>query len=342
MNRRYCKIFVIFIFSFMFCGCSNIKVIKEQQKSKDEVIIFVEDDLKNKYKDVEIKLDKLDKAYTAENELIKNGNQYYFKIKDKKGNIAYASYKDAFKINDDIYDYNYLESYSAIYNNKELDYYNYLVDNYIDKKYVKEKYFAADYYDNLDLFSKVKIVYKLNYKLKDMTEEQYYAFIKLGYDLRKYKLNTYGTVKFDDPEVCFIFEDDNSYYYASYYGLADLKNNYYKIKIKEKDIYLDNYNLKNKINFLVNKEEYNKMLRDFNNIGIYLIDTVIDIKTMSDDKYGYVLIENYTKNNYLMSLLFKFKYDSITSSYTYDSMNILDTDKTGSFDGFIVNSWKNF
>ena len=97
MDKRNYKIVIILVFCFILCGCSNIKVLKKQQKEKDEVIKFVENDLKSKYKDVEIKLDKLEKAYTVDKKLIKNANQYYFKIKDKKGNIAYASYKDAFK-----------------------------------------------------------------------------------------------------------------------------------------------------------------------------------------------------------------------------------------------------
>ena len=340
MDRKYLKVIIIILFCFILCGCSKIKVVKEEQKTKEEVTAFINKDLKSKYTDIEIKLDKIDKAYTVDKELIKNGNQYYFKIKDKNGNVAYASYKDSFKIDEEVYEVNYLESYSSIYNNKELEYYNYLVDKYIDKKFVLEKYYAADYYDNINMFSKVNVVYKLNYKLKDMTDEEYYKFLNLGYDIWKYKLNTYGSLNVDDPEVCFIFKGDKKYYCASYYGVVDQEKEYYQKDVKDNKDFTDNYNLKRYVEFTTDDTEVNKMISDFNNIGIYLIDNINNISSKYDDKFGFVLVENYTKNNHLMSLLFKFRFDSKTSIYKYESINILDTDNVNDFDGVIVNSWK--
>lgn len=91
----------------LVCGCSNVKVIKEQQLSEDEVVKFVTKSLNEKYDDLEIKLDKVEKAYTFDNELIKNGKYYYFKITDKD-EINYASYMDAFKVGEELFGYSYI------------------------------------------------------------------------------------------------------------------------------------------------------------------------------------------------------------------------------------------
>ena len=98
MKNRYFKILLIILCCFIISGCSNIKAIRNKQLKKDEVIKLVEDDLNSKYKDLNIELISVDKAYTAENNLIKNAKNYKFKITDKDGNEAYANYKDAFKI----------------------------------------------------------------------------------------------------------------------------------------------------------------------------------------------------------------------------------------------------
>ena len=64
---------ILIVFCCLFvCGCSNVKVIKEQQLSEDEVVKFVTKSLNEKYDDLEIKLDKVKNAYTFDNELIKN------------------------------------------------------------------------------------------------------------------------------------------------------------------------------------------------------------------------------------------------------------------------------
>ena len=340
MINKCLKLFILIIGCFTICGCSNIKVNKDLQKSKEEIIEFVSSDINSKYENINIDFIKEEDAYTSEKKLIKNGKYYYFQLKDEDGNIAYASYRDAFSIGKENYNYDYIESYSSIYDNKELNQYIHLADMYIDEKFVSNKYFAADYED-IDLYSKVKIVYELNYKLEDMSIEEYYNFMKLGYDLRKYKISKYGIIDYDDPEVCFKFKDENKYYYASYYGLADLNNNYYKLDNNKIKNYDDLLNISSYINFTVEDEEYNKMIMDMNNIGKYVINNVTNINVKQDDKYAYVLVENYTKNIYLMNLVFKFKYDINTSSYIYESMNIVDTNKVNDFDGVIVNSWKN-
>ena len=74
-------------------------------------------------------------------------------------------------------------------------------------------------------------------------------------------------------------------------------------------------------------------------LGKYLVDNIHSINTKYDDKNAYILINNYTKNNYLMSVLIKFKYDSNSNSYIYQNINFMDNGKVGNFDGSIIRSW---
>lgn len=341
MNNKLFKTIILIICCFLICGCSNIKANKELKKSKTEVVKYVKNDIKNKYGKLDVELVDVNDAYTVDNELIKNAKYYYFELKDKNGNIAYASYKDAFNIGEEKFDFSYIESYEAIHNNNELDYYKYLIDCYVDKNTVLSNYYAADYED-INLYSKARVVYKLNYKLSKMTEEQYFNFIKLGYDLRKYRVNKYGIINYDDPEVCFLFKGDKNYYCASYYGLVDEKNNYYKMKYKDTLDITDSYNLRSYINFSVEDDEFNKMIKDINSIGKYLIDNMSNVNVKYDNNYAYVLIENYTKNTYLLNILFKYKYDSNIDSFKYESMNIMDTNNINDFDGVIINTFNNY
>lgn len=339
MKNRYFKILLIILCCFIISGCSNIKAIRNKQLKKDEVIKLVEDDLNSKYKDLNIELISVDKAYTAENNLIKNAKNYKFKITDKDGNEAYANYKDAFKIDKEIYDYSYIESYESIYNNNnELDYYKVLTEKYINKEDIKKVYYVSDYKE-IEYINKVKIVYELNYKIKDFTIDKYVDLLKLGFDLRKYRLDNFGVLNYDDPEVYFSFKDDKRYFYASYYGLMEEGSSQYEKEIKDVKDNNDIYNLKSYINFNLNDEEYNKMINRFNSIGIYLVDNIHSINTKYDNKNAYILINNYTKNNYLMSVLIKFKYDSNSNSYIYQNINFIDNGKVGNFDGSIIRSW---
>lgn len=338
MKNKYIKILFIVLCCFILSGCSNIKVVKEKQKSEDEVVEYVTNTLNNEYGELDIKLESVDKAYTVDNELIKNGKSYYFKITDKDGNKAYASYTDAFKIDDEIYDATFIDSYGAIYNNKELAYYEYLAEKYIKEENIVSNYYASDYKES-DYITKAKVVYQLNYKFEDMTIEQYCDLLKLGFDLRKYRLYNYGAIYHDDPEVYLLFKGSNKYYYVSYYGLIEDYGVQYEYKLKDKDDYTDTYNLKSYLTFNVSDEEYNKMISNFNSIGKYLLDNVHSINVKSSDKNGYILINNYTKNDYFVSLLIKFKYDSDSKTFIYDSINLLDNETVGNFDGFIVKSW---
>ena len=332
------KVILIVFCCLLVCGCSNVKVIKEQQLSEDEVVKFVTKSLNEKYDDLEIKLDKVEKAYTFDNELIKNGKYYYFKITDKDGNKAYASYMDAFKVGEELFGYSYIESYKATYNNKELDYYKYLAETYVDKDEIIDCYYASDY-KNEDYASRAKIVYELNYKLKDMTLEQYADLLKLGYDLRKYRLEIYGVITQEDPEVFLIFKDSKKYYYVSYYGLVEDGGTKYDMKVDLNDNYTDSLNLNKFITFNITTDEYNKMINKFNSIGVYLIDEVGNINVKSDDKYAYVLIDNKTKNGYYLGLLFKFKFNSKDNSFVYEKMSLIDSNTIGNYDGFAFMSW---
>lgn len=338
MKNKFIRIVLIIVCCFIVCGCSNIKVIRNKQLKKDEVVKFVEDDLNGKYEDLKIELKSVDKAYTAENDLIKNAKSYYFTITDKDGNKAYANYVDAFKVDKDLYDSSFIESYAAIYNNKELEYYKFLAEKYIDKKDIINNYYASDYKE-LDYLFKTKVVYELNYNIKNMTLEKYCNFLKLGFDLRKYRLQNYGVINYDDPEVYLLFKDSDKYYYASYYGLVEDGSVQYDKKIKLTDDVTDKYNLKSYINFNVSDKEYNKMIKSFNSVGKYLVDNIHSVNVKSDTKNGYLLINNYTKNNYLMSLLIKFKYDSESNSYLYQGISLIDNNTVGNFNGFVVKSW---
>ena len=338
MDNKFSKLVFIILFCLFLCGCSNIKVIREKQKKEDEVIKFVTDSLNDKYEGLDIKLDKIDKAYTVDDELIKNAKSYYFKITDKEGNKAYATYKDAFKIDEEIYDSILIESYGAIYNNKELDYYKHMTEKYISKDEIVSSYYASDY-EKIDYYTKAKVVYELNYKLKDITLEQYADLLKLGYDLRKYRLNNYGVVTQEDPEVFLIFKDSKKYYYVSYYGLVEYGGTKYDMKVDLNNNYTDSLNLNKFITFNVSTEEYNKMINNLNSIGIYLLDEVGIMNVKSDDKYAYVLIDNKTKNGYYLGLLFKFKFNSKDNSYVYEKMSLIDSNTIGNYDGFAFISW---
>ena len=128
---------------------------------------------------------------------------------------------------------------------------------------------------------------------------KYCNFLKLGFDLRKYRLQNYGVINYDDPEVYLLFKDSDKYYYASYYGLVEDGNVQYDKKIKLTDDVTDKYNLKSYINFNVSDKEYNKMIKNFNSVGKYLVDNIHSINVKSDTKNGYLLINNYTKNDVL-------------------------------------------
>ena len=45
MKNKFIRIVLIIVCCFIVCGCSNIKVIRNKQLKKDEVVKFVEDDL---------------------------------------------------------------------------------------------------------------------------------------------------------------------------------------------------------------------------------------------------------------------------------------------------------
>ena len=332
------KIILIVLCCLLVCGCSNIKAIRNRQLSKDEVSKLVTDSL-SQYEDLDVKLDKVDKAYTVEGELIRNGKSYYYEITDKDGNKAYANYRDAFKIDNEVYESSFIESYIAIYHNKnELNYYKYLADKYIEKDDIVDTYYASDY-EEVDYFTKAKVVYKLNYKLKDITWEQYANLLKLGYDIKKYRLETYGTLNYDDPEVYILFKGSNKYYHVSHYGLIEDKGTQYKNKIKLVDDYTDIYNLKNYLTFTVGEEELNKVNNHLNSYGKYLLDNVHSISVKSDEKNGYILINNYSKNDYLLNLLIKFKYDTESNSFIFQNINMLQSSNIGVFDDTVVESW---
>ncbi len=337
MKNKYFKILLIILCCFIVSGCSNIKAIRNKKLNKKEVIKLVEDKLNEKYDDLNIELTSVENAYTAEEELIKNGKSYYFEIKDKNGNKAYANYRDAFRIEKEIFDASFIESYGAIYNNNELEYYEHLAQKYISKEDIKEVYYAADYKE-VDYVTKAKVVYELNYKIKDMSLENYFNLLMLGFDIQKYRLEQYGTINYDDPEIYLLFKGSDKYYYVSYYGLVEEGAGQYDVKIKLDD-YTDNYNLRKYINFNINDDEYNKMISKFNSIGKYILNNVSSINVKNDNNNGYVLINNYTKNDYLMSLLIKFNYDSNSDSYKYQNMSIIDNNSIGNFDGFVVKSW---
>ena len=54
MDSKYLKVIIILLFCFILCGCSKIKVVKEEQKTIDEDTAFINKDLKSKYTDIEI------------------------------------------------------------------------------------------------------------------------------------------------------------------------------------------------------------------------------------------------------------------------------------------------
>ena len=332
------KIILVVLCCLLLCGCSNIKSIRNQQLSEDEVVKYVTDLLNAQYEGLDIKLDKVDKAYTVEGNAIRNGKSYYFKITDKDGNKAYASYKDAFRIDNELYESSFIESYGAIYNNKELEYYKFLAEKYFEKDNIIDTYYASDYKE-IDYVNKVKVVYKLNYKLNKMTWEQYANLLKLGYDIKKYRLENYGALNYDDPEIYLLFKGNNKYYYVSHYGLKENGTTQYDKDIELNNDYTDTYNLKNYLTFSVNEEELNKVNNQLNTYGKYLLDNVHSINVKSDDKNGYILINNYTKNNYLMNLLIKFKYDSDSNSFIYQNINMIESGNIGDFDGSIIKSW---
>lgn len=331
------KILLIVFVCLFVCGCSNIKVIRNKQLSEDEVTKFVKSSLKQ-YGDLEVKLNKVDKAYTVEGDLIRNGKSYYYEITDKDGNKAYASYKDSFRIDKEVYEASFIESYIAIYNNKELGYYEYLTNKYIDKDSITDVYYAADY-KQIEYSNKAKVVYKLNYKLDDITWEQYADLLKLGYDIKKYRLNTYKALNYYDPEVHLLFKGSDKYYHISHYGVLKDNGINYEKKIKLVDDYTDTYNLKSHLTFSVSDEEFNKVTNHLNSYGKYLLDDVHSINVMSNDKNGYILINNYTKNGYLLNLLIKFKYDSSSNSFVFENINLLDSSNIGAFDDYIIKSW---
>lgn len=332
------KIILIVLCCLLVCGCSNIKAIRSRQLDKDEVTKVVTESL-SQYEDLDIKFDRVEKAYTFEGNLIRNGNSYYYEITDKDGNKAYANYRDAFKIDNEVYEASFIESYEAIYHNKnELNYFKFLADKYIDKDNIVDTYFASDYKE-IDYYTKAKVVYKLNYKLKDITWEQYANLLKLGYDLKKYRLDTYGTLNYDDPEVYVLFKGNNEYYHVSHYGLVESNGIKYEKKIDLIDDFTDTYNLKNYLTFTISDEEFKKVNNHLNSYGKYLLDNVHSINVISDDKNGYILINNYTKNDYLMNLLIKFSYDSKSNSFIYQNISILQSSNIGVFDDSIVESW---
>lgn len=332
------KIILIVLCCLLVCGCSNIKAIRSRQLDKDEVTKVVTESL-SQYEDLDIKFDRVEKAYTFEGNLIRNGNSYYYEITDKDGNKAYANYRDAFKIDNEVYESSFIESYVAIYHNKnELNYFKFLADKYIDKDNIVDTYFASDYKE-IDYYTKAKVVYKLNYKLKDITWEQYANLLKLGYDLKKYRLDTYGKLNYDDPEVYVLFKGNNEYYHVSHYGLVESNGIEYEKKIDLIDDFTDTYNLKNYLTFTVSDEEFKKVNNHLNSYGKYLLDNVHSINVTSDDKNGYILINNYTKNDYLMNLLIKFNYDSKSTSFIYQNISILQSSNIGVFDDSIVESW---
>lgn len=337
MDNKFSKLVFIILCCLFLCGCSNIKVIREKQKKEDEVIKFVTDSLNDKYEGLDIKLDKIDKAYTVDDELIKNAKSYYFKITDKEGNKAYATYKDAFKIDEEIYDSILIESYGAIYNNKELDYYKYMTEKYISKDEIVSSYYASDY-EKIDYYTKAKVVYKLNYKLEDMTIKQYTNLLKLGFDLRKYRLINYKIINYDDPEVYFLFKGSNQYYYVSYYGFIEENGIQYDKELELVNDYFDIYNLKKYITVDISDDEYKKMLDNFNSFGKYLLDDVQDIEFKIDNNNAYLLISNQTRNGYYLSILIKFRQDS-SDNYLYDGFCLLDNERKGNFDGFTIKSW---
>ena len=114
------------------------------------------------------------------------------------------------------------------------------------------------------------------------------------------------------------------------------------MKFKDTLDITDSYNLKSYINFSVEDDEFNKMIKDINSIGKYLIDNMSNVNVKYDNNYAYVLIENYTKNTYLLSISFKYKYDSNIDSFKYESMNIMDTNNINDFDGVIINTFNNY
>lgn len=332
------RIIIIVLCCLFVCGCSNIKAIRSRQLKEDEVTKFVNDSL-SQYENLDIKLDRIDKSYTVEGELIRNGKSYYYELTDKDGNKAYANYRDAFKIDNEIYDASFIESYESIYRNKtELNYYEHLADKYIDKDTIIDTYYASDC-KKIDYFTKAKVVYKLNYKLKDITWEQYANLLKLGYDIKKYRLETYGTLNYDDPEVYLLFKGNNKYYHVSHYGLIEDKGSEYEKKIALINDYTDTYSLKNYLTFTVSEEELNKVNNHLNSYGKYLLDNVHSISVKSDDKNGYILINNYTRNNYLLSLLIKFNYDSKSNSFIYQNISILESSNIGVYDDTVIESW---
>ena len=337
MKKTY-KIILIVLCCLLVTGCSNIKVIRNKQKSKKEVVQLVNDLLIGKYEDLDVELEKVDKAYTVEGDLIRNAKYYYFTITDKDGNKAYATYKDSFKIDKTVIDYTFIETYGAIYNNKELDYYKYLTELYVNKDDIVTNYYASDYEEE-NYYNKAKVVYELNYKFEDMSFSQYANLLKLGFDIRKYRLENYGTIKHDDPDVFFIFKDSNKSYYVSYYGLVEYGSIRYDKPVVLVNDYTDTYNFKSKINFKLNDEEYKEMLNNFNSIGKHLLDKVHSVNTTSDGKNAYILVNNYTKNNYLLNVLIKFKYDSNSDSYLYNGISLLDGKNIDNFYAVAIKNW---
>ena len=63
------------------------------------------------------------------------------------------------------------------------------------------------------------------------------------------------------------------------------------------------------------------------------------ISAKSDEKNGYILINNYSKNDYLLNLLIKFKYDTESNSYIYQSINMLQSSNIGIFNDTVIESW---
>lgn len=332
------KIILIVLCCLLVSGCSNIKVIRHKQKKEQDVIKIVTDSLNANYEGLDIKLDRVDKAYTVDDELIRNGKSYYFKINDKYGNEAYAKYTDAFKNDKEVFEASVVETYGAIYSNKELEYYKYLAEKYITKNEFVSVHYLADGEDS-NLYNKVKIVYKLNYKFEDMTNAQFANLLKLGIDLRNYKLIENGGINFDDPEIYLLFKGSKKYYYVSYYGLTEDKGLRYERKLDLVNEFTDVYNLKSYINFKLSDDEYNKLINNFNTIGKYLLDNVDSINTKIDKNNAYILINNYSKNNYLVSTLIKFKYDSDKDTYLYENLSLVDNKKIGNFNGSIIESW---
>ena len=360
-------IVLIVLILFMLTGCSKANVDKKIKKTDDEVISYVNQELKSKYSNISISLSKKEQEYTLSDKCwntcgrmeVKDAYRYTFKITDNSGNIAYAVYFDGYiktnKNNKKKYDNKLIESYGVLNDQKEnLEKYSNLLYTYFDKSTIKNKYSESVIrnVDNLyqsDNFYDIYFTYKINLNFDNISYDDYVKLDSFAYDQAVYNKNS---LQHDvSHEIHLIFNNSeipirilgNGFEKITKEGYSENHSTYNMNDITLVNDYTDYYSIKDYFNNHLSNDELNTV---FSYINTYLKPYVYKVGRINsksyDNGYSNVMINCYTKNNSLFRIQISYFYDSLNKKYSLERIEFVKPTnlQETSLNGSVVKLWK--